>query len=155
MIGVSKTIAMDNNINNLPEYLIKESEYLRKIYEDFRKETKALEKYTLLAIGGIWSWCIANYTSNNNIYYLTWLPVIIVSLLGFRAFGIYMQMKTVKKYLIRLESSINGMPKEIGWERFLLNEPLRVIWPLTAFMFWITLTILTIVAPSVFLKILV
>lgn len=59
-------------------------------------------------------------------------------------------MRTIKKYLFILESSIDGMPKELGWEKYLMSDPLRAIWPLTAFVFWITINIVSIIVPFIY-----
>jgi hypothetical protein len=58
-----------------------------------------------------------------------------------------MQMRTIKKYLEKLEAAVK-LPGELGWENFLNKDKTRTIWPVTAFAFWTTLSVLTIIVPT-------
>ena len=128
------------------EYLEKEVDYLRSTYSEHRKETRALETYALLAVGAVWSWCATN-SSYSQVPFVLWVPFIIANLFGIRAFGVYMQMRTIQKYLANLEKT-EKLPCELGWEDFIGKDYTRAIWPITAFIFWGTLCILTSIAPS-------
>ncbi len=139
---------MNDQFISSSEYLVKEIEYLRRTFSDLRNETRALETYTLLSVGAIWSWYATN-SSSSQVDFVLWLPFIVVNLFGIRALGVYMQMRTIRKYLEKLEATLN-LPGELGWEHFLNVHKTRAIWPITAFAFWITLSILTSITPSIF-----
>mgnify|MGYP000409085972 CR=1 FL=1 len=127
------------------EYFQKETEYLRNIYVDLRKETRSLEVYSLMMVGAIWSWCASNPTSTT-VFYLAWLAFIATSLFGMRSLGIYFQMRTIREYLLEIESFYDT-ENDIGWEQFQNKEPLRVIWPVTSIIFWAILSISTSLFP--------
>jgi hypothetical protein len=138
---------MNNRLNNTEEYLNNEINFLRTNFADLRKETRALETYTLISVSAIWSWCAAN-SNSSHVIYLIWLPVLMVILFGIRAFGVYLQMITIKRYLVEIEN--NTISNDFGWEKFQRNSKLREIWPITAFAFWIILSVVTLIAPTLF-----
>jgi len=142
------TIDRGNSIRDMPDYLVKEADHLRARYGELRRETRALETYTLTAVGVIWSWCAANGESTHSDY-LVWLPVPVVLLFGIRALGISLLMSTVGSYLLRLESTFTDLPDELGWERFSRKDRAMTIWPFTAYAFWGSLSVLSVVAPFV------
>lgn len=124
------------------EYLLKEFELLRKVYDESAKETRILERYSLLTSVAIWSWYLTSVDKPDNTF-LIWIPAIVTLLLGLRAWGIYVYMISVKEYITKVEIAYE-LPENLGWE---LNSkhhlpPLRVI---TAFVFWIALQALTII----------
>lgn len=135
---------MNEQGSNSSEYLDKEIDYLRNTYLALRKETRDLESYTLLAIGVIWSWFATNSNATHAVF-IVWLPLILVQLFGIRALGVFMQMRTIRKYLKQIEN--DKLPSGSGWENFLEQDKARFIWPITAFSFWTALTILAIIVP--------
>lgn len=133
---------------NLPDYIIKESEHVRKAYDARVSQTRALESYSLFSTGIIWSWCAANYTLPP-VQLLIWMPAIITFLFGIRAWGNAKAMYSTRDYLALIESTIS-LPKNVGWGRHLKEkeEPRLAI---TAYIFWAILQFLTIFIP-IFLK---
>ena len=136
---------MQDETTDSADYFVREQAYLRDTYAALRKETRELETYTLLAVGAIWSWCAAN-SGTGHIAYLVWLPVVIVGLFGMRAFGVYLHMRALNRYLSTLESRLCD---STGWMHFAAASDYRWIWPATAFVFWVTLTVLTLLVPFV------
>ncbi len=133
---------MNESDNNSSEYLVKEVDYLRSTYVELRKETRALETYAILTVGAFCSWYIKDSGVFQNTI-LLWLPHMISLLFSLRAIGVYMQMCTIRKYLVKLESHL-ARPKDFGWEQFLNDNWTRGIWPATAIVFWTSLNIITL-----------
>ena len=121
---------------DLKNYLLKESEGLRKNYFDYAKDIAVLERYSLVITGAVWSWCAANIQSPG-FSLLLWVPFILQILFGFRAWGIYRNMATIREYLIEIEKAVH-LPDDLGWGRYqtLHESKLRVF---TGFAFWIVL----------------
>ena len=66
---------------DLSDYMVRESEHVRKVYDDRINQTRALEKYSLLATGAIWSWCATNLDSPA-VHILIWNPSYLISLIS-------------------------------------------------------------------------
>lgn len=135
---------MQTEFPNFQEYLIKESEHVRKVYDDRVSQTRSLERFSLLATGVIWSWCATNYELAT-VKILIWMPALITFLFGLRAWGISKVTYSTRDYLVKIEGKIN-LPADIGWGRHLkATEEPRII--ITAYIFWAVLQILTIFIP--------
>jgi hypothetical protein len=129
---------------DLSEYLVKESEHVRKVYDDRINQTRTLERYSLLATGAIWSWCATNLDSPA-VQILIWLPAVITFLFGVRAWGNAKAIYMTRDYLIKIENRIS-LPENIGWGKHLRdNDEPRLA--LTAYLFWGILQIITILIP--------
>lgn len=126
------------------EITIKEMEYVRNVCDERINQTRILERYSLLATGGIWSWCATNVEAPE-VTLLKWMPAIITFLFGMRAWGYAKAIISAKDYLSILEKSM-ALPDEIGWEKYLTQnqEPRLAI---TAYLFWGILQSLTILVP--------
>ena len=133
---------MNESVNSSLEYLAKEIDYLRSTYLELRKETRALETYAILTVGAFCSWYIKDSGTFQDTI-LLWLPHIISLLFSVRAIGVYMQMRTIRKYLEKLEVN-SALPENLGWEGFLNQEWTRAIWPITAIIFWTSLNLITL-----------
>jgi hypothetical protein len=133
---------MEKVPTNLAEYLLKESEHLKKVYDESAKEISILERYALVATGAIWSWCAANVKSPV-FHVLIWVPLIIQILFGLRAWGIYQSMVSTREYLERIEMTVQ-LPEGLGWGRF-LKQHSRGLRVSTSYAFWIALHIITLV----------
>ena len=129
---------------DLSDYMVRESEHVRKVYDDRINQTRALEKYSLLATGAIWSWCATNLDSPA-VHILIWLPAVITFLFGVRAWGNAKAIYMTREYLAKIEDSIS-LPKDVGWGRHLRdNDEPRLA--LTAYFFWGILQLLTFLIP--------
>ena len=124
------------------KYILKEFELPRKVYDESAKETRILERYSLLTAVAIWSWYLTIIDKPESKFFI-WIPAIVTLLLGLRAWGIYVYVVSIKNYIAKLEIA-HELPGNLGWERSSKHHlpPLRVI---TAFVFWITLQALTII----------
>lgn len=131
----------------IEEFTMKEIEYVRNAYEERINQTRTLERYSLLATGGIWSWCATNIESPE-VALLKWMPAIITFLFGMRAWGSAKAIYATKDYLLRLETYL-ALPEEIGWGKYLTKnqEPRFAI---TAYIFWGVLQTLTILIPVLY-----
>lgn len=122
------------------QYLLKEAEFLRNVYNERAKETRLLERYSLIATGVIWSWCAANLEAPA-LKLLLWVPAIISSLFGIRAYSIYRIMVATRDYLASLESKL-GLPNDFGWGHQLKQQEQGQMF--TALMFWFILQVFTL-----------
>ena len=122
------------------KYLLKEAEFLRNIYNERAKETRLLERYSLLATGAIWSWCAAN-PDEQATKLLLWVPAIITCVFGVRAYSIGRIMRATREYLASLESKL-GLPKDFGWGHQLKQQEPGQLY--TALMFWFILQVFTL-----------
>jgi hypothetical protein len=129
----------------LIEYLSKESEHVRKAYDDRVSQTRLLEQYSLLSTGLIWSWCATNYELPT-VQILIWMPSIITLLFGVRAWGNANAMYRNRDYLVQIENRL-ALPEDIGWGRYLKNNQERRL-AATAYAFWTILQVLTIIIPT-------
>ena len=122
------------------QYLLKEAEFLRNVYNERAKETRLLERYSLIATGVILSWCAANLDAQA-LKLLLWVPAIITCLFGIRAYSIYRIMVVTRDYLASLESKL-GLPNDFGWGHQLKQQELGQVF--TALMFWFILQVFTL-----------
>lgn len=132
------------------DYVSNEIGYLRRTYLESAKETRTLERYTLLATGGIWSWYAANYSENGNLDRLTfilWLPAIITVLFGLRAWGISRLLVKIKKYFAYVEGQYQ-LPSGLGWEQQGVSDRTRFE-IMTVYLFWLLIQIATVLVPIV------
>ncbi len=124
------------------DFFVKEIEYLRNGIDESIRETRSLERYSLLVTGAIWSWCAAAQGSPG-LNVIVWLPSFLVGLFGIRAWGIAKEIKTIDKYLDRVEG-ILGLPEGLGWERRQAEQrsPFEVK---SVYLFWAILQTATVV----------
>jgi hypothetical protein len=133
---------------DVTEYIVKESEHVRKVYDDRVTQTRALERYSIFATGIIWSWCSTNYEVPA-VQILIWMPALITFLFGIRAWGNAKAMYKTRDYLAKIESRIS-LPEDLGWGRHLKkNEEPRLA--MTAYFFWAVLQFFTLFIP-IFMK---
>ena len=125
---------------HIDKYLLKEAEFLRNVYSERAKETRLLERYSLIATGAIWSWCAANLDAPA-LELLLWIPAIITCLFGVRAYSIYRAMDATRDYLISIESKF-GLPNDFGWGHQLKQQEQGPLY--TALTFWFILQGLTL-----------
>lgn len=126
------------------EYLTTEAEHVRKAYAERVQQTRVLERYSLLATGGIWSWCVM-HPEIPGVSILLWMPAVITFLFGIRAWGNAKAIYATRMYLSEVEEYL-GLPEEFGWGRHLKkNQEPRLA--LTAYLFWSILQLLTIFVP--------
>lgn len=122
--------------------MLKEIEYLRNGIDEAIKETRSLERYSLLVTGAIWSWCAAAQGSAG-LKIIIWFPFFLTALFGVRAWGIAKEISTIDLYLGRVEGSFN-LPAGFGWERRQAENrsPFEVK---TVYVFWGVLQTATLV----------
>ena len=123
------------------QYLLKEAEFLRNVYNDRAKETRLLERYSLIATGLIWSWCAANLEAPA-FKIMLWMPTILTFLFGIRTYLIYRFIVATRDHLASLESKL-GLPNDFGWGHHLKQQGWRGQ-VLTSFMVWFILQVLTL-----------
>lgn len=63
----------------------------------------------------MWAWCVSN-PSAPAIEALIWFPALSTLLFGLRAWGHFLQARSIRKYLARLESKL-ALGGDVGWER--------------------------------------
>jgi hypothetical protein len=129
------------------EYVLNECAHVRKSYDDRVNQTRALERYSIIATGGIWSWCATN-PGSPEVALLKWMPAIITFLFGIRAWGNAKAIAATRNYLALVEQHL-ALPGNIGWGRYLEKhqEPRLAM---TAYLFWAILQILTILVPILY-----
>lgn len=129
------------------DYVLKECDHIRKSYDDRVDQTRMLERYSLLATGGIWSWC-ATHPEFPEVALLKWMPAIITFLFGIRAWGNAKAISATRNYLARIERHL-ALPEDLGWGRYLEKhqEPRLAM---TAYLFWAILQLLTILVPVLY-----
>ena len=103
---------MSEQITILPDYLQKESEYLRSRLTTNIDETASLEKYAIATTGAIWAWLGTHDISAIPVLY--WLPFLLTTFLGIRAIAVYIRIKTIRNYLAKIENS-SDIPKGLCW----------------------------------------
>jgi hypothetical protein len=94
------------------EYAKNEAEYARSAISPLLARIEDLEKYALLLTGAIWAWAVANNT-NQAVKLLLWAPLLIQSLLAFRALIAWKNARLHMDYLAKLEIEI-GVPPGMG-----------------------------------------
>lgn len=128
-------------------YITDELAYLRANYRAYAAQAAGLERYALLTTAVLWSWCVAN-SSSEAVDVLQWIPLIVTALFGIRALGIHRHMIYHQQYMRKLESATD-LPQELGWERHMERKkyPLHVV---TGYLFWSILQVFTITMPLVY-----
>jgi hypothetical protein len=135
---------MQNEKNDITEFLLKEAEHVRNVYDERVSQTRALERYSLFTTGIIWAWCSTNFEFPA-VKILVWMPALITFLFGIRAWGNARAMYSARDYLAKLESKIL-LPEDIGWGKHLTkNEEPRL--SITAYIFWAVLQFFTLIIP--------
>lgn len=123
------------------EYARKEAEYARDAIAPLLSRIEDLEKYALLTTGAIWAWAVANNT-NHAVKLLLWAPLVIQSLLAFRALIAWKNAKLHMDYLAALETEM-GVPPGLG-----VGHAIYVRWKRlaeqTGGLFWLTLFIISL-----------
>lgn len=130
-----------NLIVDQNEYARKEAEYARNAIVPLLSRIEDLEKYALLTTGGIWAWAVANNT-NQAVKLLLWAPLVIQSLLAFRALIAWKNAKLHMDYLTVLEAEIGVPPgMGVGCAIYMRWKPLA---ERTGGLFWLTLFIISL-----------
>lgn len=132
------------------EYLLAEVADVRKSYDAFIEETRRLERYAILVAGTTWGWCAAHFDSDAFRLFV-WFPAIACALFGIRALGIHMQSLEARRYIARIES-VFLLPPSTGWAQSQISHSRRLpaVVALTAYLFWVALTVVTIAIPLIF-----
>src|ERR1044071_103058 len=90
---------------------------LRKEVELYVQEARALERYTLVALGASWAWLVVNKVA----ICLPWLiPPLLIVAVGVRGVGVHLYLGNLRSYLAKIEDYF-GIE---GWEH---NQPHRPI----------------------------
>lgn len=124
------------------DYAKEEAEYARNAITPLLARIEELEKYALALTGAIWAWAVAN-NKNQAVDLLLWAPLVIQSLLAFRALTAWRCAKLHMEYLVRLEAEI-GVPLGMGagsaiyarWKQLAEN---------TGGTFWVTLFAISLI----------
>jgi hypothetical protein len=106
---------MDNINLNAQDFFMKEVDYLRGGINSSIQETRSLERYALMIIGVIWSWCAA-HPGQQGLKLIIWFPFFTTFLFGLRCWGIAKRIRVTDDYLGRLEGK-SGFSDGFGWER--------------------------------------
>ncbi len=135
---------MQNEKNEITEFLSKEAEHVRNVYDERVSQTRALERYSLFTTGIIWAWCSTNLEFPA-VKILVWMPALITFLFGIRAWGNARAMYSAREYLAKIEGNIS-LPEDMGWGKHLTKkeEPRLSI---TAYTFWAVLQFVTLFIP--------
>lgn len=136
-----RSVVPDPITSRNEELLLKEAEQLRNLYLESVKEIGALERYALIATGGIWTWGVTN-SDATYVPLLAWIPLVLQLLFGLRTFGIYREMVWIWDYVSAIERAMET-PKHLGWgsQKQKRKRGLRIV---TGFAFWIVLPLVTI-----------
>lgn len=105
---------------NASEYRLEELRILKKEIENAIGETRLIERYALVACGGIWAWLAGNPPTASEEPAIWWLPVLIALLGGMRAAGLVHEVRITGSYLLELEQKYLGKPG--GWEAYLRSQ---------------------------------
>jgi hypothetical protein len=132
------------------DFLLAEVEQVRKTYEEFIEETRRLERYAILVAGTTWGWC-ASHVDSYAFSLFIWFPAVACGLFGLRAFGIHTQSLAARRYIAKIES-VFVLSGHTGWAKFQIaqSKGLPAVVALTAYIFWIILTLVTIGIPLIF-----
>ena len=109
---------MQNEKNDIIEFLLKEAEHVRNAYDQRLSQTRALERYSLFTTGIIWAWCSTNIALPA-VKLLVWMPALITFLFGIRAWGNQKVMYGARDYLVKLENKLS-LPEDMGWGKHLI-----------------------------------
>jgi hypothetical protein len=101
------------------EFHLKEYEGLRREINFNEKEARALERYIVVAIGGILTWL----ASMPKIDRWIWCVPCLLAVLGaVRAFGVNQTWDVYHRYILKLENAFTDADAPGGWEHFLEKE---------------------------------
>lgn len=91
------------------EFLLEEYEALRKETELYITETRAVERYTIIAIGAVWAWLSANRIE----HLVAWMiPLILTIGVGLRDLTVVLHFNGLNKYICRTGAAFRVK----GWE---------------------------------------
>ena len=94
------------------EFFLKEYECLRKELELLIQESRALERYVLVAVGVVWSWLYHEHEP-----WGTFLVVCLFPILGaIRAYGINKTFGEFGTYIESIEIAFKRKEGPLGWE---------------------------------------
>jgi hypothetical protein len=131
------------------EFLIREYDRLTVEIADALKETQRLERISLIGSALILTWALSQ-PGLSGFRLIMWIPFVLVILGALRSLGLLNQMRSIGKYIRRVEK-LHALPDGHGWENSGLNEPLRVI---AGIIFWIVLITGSILLPIHYEKLL-
>jgi hypothetical protein len=98
------------------EFRLKEYECLRREIEMTSKDSRSLEKYIAVAVGGIWTWL---YGVKVNSPWMWSVPCLLAILGAIRAFGMNQSFVVFHAYILKLEEAFSKTGGPEGWEHFI------------------------------------
>lgn len=104
-----------HNSSTISEYLQGEVEFVRKSYLNGVDDIRKLERYIVVIVAAVWSWCAGNLSSPA-LPLIAWVPFAAAVLFGLRAWSISVQVQSMRRYLAKVESHLD-LPGQLGWER--------------------------------------
>lgn len=132
-------------MDKTPDFLLQEYEAIRREMDQAVTETRTLERYALVAVGGIWSWIVAKGEPQYDA--LKWLPALLVVFLAFRALVLTKHVDFIANYLTEVEKSF-ALPERLGFEtRFKHHGTLK---RLSAYIFWLLLFLVSVIIPCAY-----
>jgi hypothetical protein len=101
--------AKDHDPTDAKNFRLQEYQALRKEIEIYLTEVRSQERYTLIAVGVIWAWLIANRIDNA----LPWvIPIVLTAVSALRMIAIGRHFKNLGTYIRTLETAF-GVE---GWQ---------------------------------------
>ncbi|MEP6466904.1 MAG: hypothetical protein ABJB05_11400 [Parafilimonas sp.] len=137
---------MSTSEKNLKEeFLMKEYDAVRTEMNDTVKETRMVERNSLIATTVIWSWL----ATTDHVAYkqLKWLPVILVLFSAYRAFGLASHIDKIRNYLRKFEHSVL-LEDDWGFEQYYKSK--LTSRRISSYIFWVLLFLVTLIVPSFF-----
>jgi hypothetical protein len=109
------------------ESSVNQSDFLCEEYKTLRaevivrlKDYEALERHTVVACAAIVAWIAKG--ENNAMKWVWLVPVLVSSLAGLRAFGMYKRLQGLGIYLKKIEDHFRLPEDAPGWEHFRARE---------------------------------
>ena len=92
------------------DFRLEEYKALRKEIEVYLAETRSQERYTLIAVGLIWSWLVINKQS----HWVMWaIPIVVTAASGLRLIAAAVHFGNISKYIKTIERHF----AVYGWEQ--------------------------------------
>jgi hypothetical protein len=135
---------------NMPESLSPREQFYMKEYDALRKEVdamfadaRALERYGLVAVAGVWGWLVqqSSHPEVKRAWWAWWVPVVVAALCLIRSCFIGRHFRLLSLYIKSLEYTFLGDQTPKGWET---SSPGKDRFGHTATLFWSLLFIATI-----------
>jgi hypothetical protein len=116
-------------------FRLEEYKALRKEIEIYTQESRALERYTIVALGATWAWLIVNKVHE----WVPWtIPPLLVVAVALRGLGFLAHFRHMGEYLAEVEKSFGVQ----GWEQ---KRPGAHVARVTNLLAWVLL-VLSIIA---------